>query len=101
IKPPSLTATGPRAADKPEPAREPEGESLWARWFGDRLALSNFSPQQVVVEVTWPTALKMGEELVEASRLTLLRRQPGKAVKIELSLAPYELLTVVQRKTPS
>ncbi len=101
IKPTSLTATGTRAADKPEPAREPEGESLWARWFGDRLALCNFSPQQVVVEVTWPTALKMGEELVEASRLTLLRRQPGKAVKIELSLAPYELLTVVQRKTPS
>jgi len=97
VKPARIQPTGTRATGKPEAPTAPEGEGLWARWFGDRLALCNFSPSEVTVRVTWPGALGEGQELVEAAGLALLAVGPRDSVELKLTLAPYELRTLVQR----
>jgi hypothetical protein len=105
VTPVTIKPSGTRASREPQPPSAPEGEGVWARWFpgapsaesGARLALCNFSPVPITVRITWPNALRQGEQLVEAARMVLLRTGPAKTATFDLSLQPYELRTVIQR----
>jgi hypothetical protein len=96
VSPATIEPSGTRASQKPGPSTAPEGDGLWARWFGDRLAVCNFSPQAVTVEVAWPGRLRRGRMLVEAAKQSVLAEGAGQAPSLRLSLEPYEFQTVVE-----
>jgi len=94
--PRKVTAGGMCALKKPQRPTEPEGAGLWTRWFGDRLAVCNFSPEPVAVRVTWPRPLPEGRRLVEVAAMQRLIDGPEERPSIVLRMAPYRLRTVVE-----
>jgi len=73
-------------------------ETLWVKWFADRLAIVNDSPEEREIELTIPRPLKKGEAVIDfATNRILLERDkdPLNEIKVKIKLKPFDLHTLV------
>ena len=67
-------------------------ERLWARWFADRLAVLNDSPESFPLKVAIPNEKATGNCLVDyATQRIVWTGEPGSEVTVELEMEPYDL----------
>jgi len=67
-------------------------QRLWLRWFADRLAVLNDSPEAFRLRVTIPKGKATGNCLVDyATQRVLWTGHPGDDVTVELEMEPYDL----------
>ncbi len=73
-------------------------ETLWVKWFGDRLGIVNDSPQTREIELLIPKSLKKGEAIVDLATNRVLVRNNGedtfKQIKVKIKLKPFDLHTL-------
>jgi len=85
---------------------EPADKDIWVRWFATRLAVLNDSPQEKLITLTIPKALKLTQYVVDLASGNELdvQRTPGEeSFKVTLHLYGYDLhvLEIRERKLPS
>jgi len=96
----SFVAGGYAAEPPAAPRKDVEPKvyrgGVWARRFGNRLAILNCDDRPVQLTVQFPAVLRRGQNLIEAGRLQILATGPGKAA-FELPMKPYELRVLLVR----
>ncbi len=94
----AFRALPPEEGEPAEDLVSPRGGGIWARWFGDRLAICNNQDKKIEVKIRWPVELPRGARIVEVGHLVTVvekSEEPRRALTFSLPLAPYELRTLV------
>jgi hypothetical protein len=84
---------------------EPRGdETVWVKWFGDRLAVVNDDLRPKQIRLVIPKGLQLGHRLVDVGRAGVLKtgtRESERQTEVMLDLEPFELRTLAWTQTGS